>query len=165
LLIHGANWLFNAAQNQGLFDHRNTRITRRLINESIQKLGVDYTHSKLVASLGFGFWRYMFGPNQFRRAGQSLLQIFPNKPISTPQTQYNSGYVFGQLQNINDIRNRIAHHEPICFQSGQPVIDTTYTKEHYDVIIELFQWLDIDEGKLLYGLDHVDRVINEINSI
>ncbi len=162
---HGANWLFNAAQPGGFFDSNRTRITCNLINTSINKLGARFTHSKLVASLGFGFWRYMFGPNQYRLAGQSLLRIFPNRPMSSPQQQYNANYIFRQLQKVNNIRNRIAHHEPICFQNGTATIDAGYVKEHYDLIIQLFNWMDINESDLLFGIDHVDNVIRQIRSI
>lgn len=162
---HGLNWLFTATQQGGFFDSRRTRVTSNIINNTIAELGANFTHSKLVSSLGFGFWRYLFASNQYRAGGQHLLRIFPNKPVSTPQIQYNANYVFTELQKVNNIRNRIAHHEPICFQSGQAVIDTSNSKEHYDVIIELFQWMDIDEGSLLYGLDHIDKVIQDINEI
>ena len=118
----------------------------------------------LVAELGFGFWRFMFAVHQFRAAGQTLLRIFPNKPRSTAQQQYNSGYVFAQLKQINDLRNRLAHHEPVCFQIRRPVIDTIFAKEHYLLIIQLFNWLNIDEKQLLYGLDHVDSIIDRIDN-
>lgn len=163
--IHGNQWLFNAAQAGGFFHSQRTRVTCKIINKAITELGANYTHPKLVASLGFGFWRYLFATNQFRAGGQNLLQIFPNKPASTPQIQYNANYVFSELQKINNIRNRIAHHEPVCFQPGQPVIDTAYVKEHYDIIVTLFQWIDIDEKDLLYGLDHIDSVIDQVDNL
>ncbi|MEP2447079.1 MAG: Abi family protein [Balneola sp.] len=161
----GNQWLFHAAQQGGFFDTTRTRVTRNIINQTISDLAANYTHPKLVASLGFGFWRYLFATNQFRAGGQNLLRVFPNKPPSTPQVQYNANYVFSELQKINDIRNRIAHHEPICFQPGQPVIDTTYVKEHYNIIVTLFQWMDIDERDLLYGLDHIDTVIDQVDNL
>lgn len=165
LLIHGGEWLFRSAQQNGFFDASNTRITRNIINNAISDLGNDYSHPKLVASLGFGFWRYLFATNQYRAGGQSLLRIFPNKPRSTPQKQYNANFVFRKLQKINDIRNRIAHHEPICFAAGQSIIDTSYVQEHYNLIVMLFQWMDINEEDLLYGLDHIDSVIEEIDNL
>jgi hypothetical protein len=117
-LIHGNDWLQDSTQNGGIFDDKRFRFTKGVIHEAVQSLGAFYTHPKLVAELGFGFWRYMFANHQFRAAGQNLLQIFPNKPVSIPLVQYNSNYVFGQLEQINKLRNRLAHHEPICFQIG-----------------------------------------------
>jgi hypothetical protein len=76
----------------------------------------------LVADLGFGFWRYMFAQHQFNATGRILLRVFPAKPTSTPAIQYNHTFIFNQLAQINNLRSRIAHHEPICFQI------TTYKK-------------------------------------
>lgn len=165
LTIHGNNWLRQAASNGGMFDNQRCRLTADNINEAIQKLNANYTHNKLVAELGFGFWRYMFAPHQFLLAGQSLLAIFPAKPQSTPGMQYNASFVFNQLSKVNNIRNRIAHHEPICFISGQPVKSTTYARQHYTLLLQLFQWMTIDEGKLLYGLDHINMICNKIDTL
>ena len=62
-----------------------------------------------MAELGFGFWRYLFSDHQYRAAGQTLLHIFPSKPISSRTIQYNANFIFGELARINDLRNRIAH--------------------------------------------------------
>ena len=70
----------------------------------------------------------------------------------------------GELDYINNLRNRIAHHEPICF--GNPVcIDTSYAHNRYNRIMELFRWMDIDGASLLYGLGHVDNACNQIDAL
>jgi Abi-like protein len=161
----GDNWLQNAAVLEGIFDNRHCYLTQTNINDAIRKLNHGYTHYKLVAELGFGFWRYMFAHQQFRIGGSTLLHILPAKPRSTPAIQYNHTFIFNQLHTINDLRNRIAHHEPICFQPGHPVKDTTYARQHYNLILQLFQWMNIDESALLYGLDHIITVCNEIDTL
>ena len=161
----GNNWLQNSIAPGGVFDSYNCRLTRTNINEAIYKIGISYSHSKLVAELGFGFWRYMFANQQFGAAGRTLLQILPLKPRSTPAIQYNHTFVFNQLAAINNIRNRIAHHEPICFMPGQPIKDTDYVRSHYNLICRLFQWMNIDEGSLLYGLDHIRLVCTEVDML
>ena len=50
-----------------------------------------------------------------------LLSVFPSKPKSTPVLRIDNKYIFNELDHINQLRNRIAHHEPICFASGLPV--------------------------------------------
>ena len=165
LQVYGNDWLFNAGSSGGIFDTNRCRTTANVILECHSNLGFAYTHPKLVAELGFGFWRFMFATHQYRAAGQSLLQIFPNKPTSTPQNQYNSSYVFTELKKINELRNRLAHHEPVCFQIGQPIIDTSFASSYYQIILKLFRWLGIDEKDMLYGLDHADDVMRKINSI
>ncbi|MGK7392600.1 MAG: Abi family protein [Candidatus Cyclobacteriaceae bacterium M2_1C_046] len=163
----GSDWLRNAARRNGIFDHHKTRLTKNAINDALRALNNNsqYTHPKLVAELGFGFWRYLFGTHQYRAGGQTLIRIFINKLQSTPQMQYNANYIFTQLAEINELRNRIAHHEPICFRLGAPIIDTSYAIDRYEIILRLFQWLGIDEKDLLYGIDHVDTVADEINSL
>jgi len=160
---YGNEWLRDSCLNGGMFDTRNCKYTKELISKAVTKLSNRYSHTKLLAEMDFGFWRYLFAQPQFRAGGQSLLRIFPSKPTSTPTIQYNHSFVFNQLEKINDLRNRIAHHEPICFTDNQPIINTTYARQHYNLILQLFQWLNIDSHSLLYGLDHITTVCNEID--
>ena len=53
----GNDWLRNAAAPGGIVDNSQCRMTKTTINDAIQKLNHSYTHCKLVAELGFGFWR------------------------------------------------------------------------------------------------------------
>lgn len=161
----GNDWLRNAAAPGGIFANYNCRVAAQTINTEVAKLSHHYTHNKLVAELGFGFWRYLFSPNQYRVGGQLLLRIFPSRPASSPLLLYNAAFIFGELKKVNDLRNRIAHHEPICFTAGQPIKNTTYVRQHYGLIKQLFQWMNIDEATLLYGIDHINTVCNEIDAL
>lgn len=161
----GDDWLKDAILPNGIFDNQNCSLTAKSISEALRTLNRNYTPSKLVAELGFGFWRYIFAQHQFTATGRTLLQIFPAKPTSTPSIQYNQTFVFNQLAQLNKIRNRIAHHEPICFVIGQSIKDTRYARQHYTLILQLFQWMSIDEGALLYGLDHINTVCNKIDAL
>ena len=109
--------------------------------------------------------RYLTACGGNSKRAMTLLQIFPAKPTSTAAIQYNQTFVFNQLAQINNLRNRIAHHEPICFVPGQPAKGTTYARQHYGLILQLFQWMSIDEGKLLYGIDHINTVCNQIDAL
>ena len=60
----------------------------------------------------------MFNNLQYGLCGRHLLHIFPNKPKSTKENQIDNSRIFLELDYINNIRNRIAHHEPICFGFG-----------------------------------------------
>lgn len=163
--VHGNDWLKNAITNGGIFDSRSSHLTKNAIYGALNKLGHNYSHDKLVAELGFGFWRFMFARNQYRLAGQTLLQIFPARPRSSAAVQYNNNFTFNELEKINRIRNRIAHHEPICFNVSQATKSTIYAKQNYAVLLQLFQWMSIDESTLLYGLDHIYSVCNEIENL
>ncbi|WP_158210457.1 Abi family protein [Myroides phaeus] len=161
---HGSDWLKHSVTANGIFTSKKCANTNKIISKSLKKLTI-YTHSKLLATLDFGFWRYLFAQPQYYAGGQTLLKIFLSKPKSTPTIQYNQSYIFNQLKLINDFRNRIAHHEPICFQPGSQKIDTTNALQHYNLIIQLFQWMNINESALLYGLDHVSSLCNEIDNL
>lgn len=89
----------------------------------------------------------------------------PAKPRSTPAIQYNNTYVFNQLAQINKLRNRIAHHEPVCFQPRNSIKETTFARQRYGLILQLFQWMSIDESALLYGLDHINSVCKKIDNL
>lgn len=163
--ILGNAWLRDGVQPGGIFDSRNCRETKKNINDALQKLSVNYTHNKLVAEFGFGFWRYMFASHQFTATGRILLNIFPLSPKTTPTMQYNHTYFFNQLEKINKLRNRVAHHEPLCFQHSLPVKDTSFARQQYLLIIQLFQWMQIDESGLLYGVDHAMTICDKIDRL
>ena len=165
--ILGNDWLRDSAVTGGIFDNTNCKIAAQTINTEVSKLhkNKQYNHTKLVAELGFGFWRYLFSSHQYRVCGKTLLKVFPSKPPSSPTAQYNADYIFRELQKINNLRNRIAHHEPICFVPCQPIKNTTYARQHYSLLLQLFQWMNIDEAAMLYGLDHIVSICNEIDAL
>lgn len=163
----GAEWLKDSIMPGVAFASPILHKTHDIIDRAYHKLLTDnlYSHSKLLASLEFGIWKYMFSPVQYRVTGRTLLSIFPNKARSTPQVQYNHSYIFNELDKINTLSNRIAHHEPICFLLQQPVIDTGFILNEYQKIQTLFSWMGIDSQSLLYGLDHVKRVCDKIDKL
>ena len=165
--VLGIEWLKDSIMQGGIFTSRNTVKSYEIINYAYNKLRNTglYSHTKLLAEMEFGVWKYMFSPIQFRLTGRRLLQIFPNKARSTPQMQYNHSYIFNELDKINTLRNRIAHHEPVCFALQQPIIDTAYILNEYQNIQTLFMWMGIDSRALLYGLDHIQLVCSKINEL
>lgn len=163
----GNDWLKNAVMQGGIFDIPGCRDSANIIRKAYTRLQKNnsYTHAKLIAEMEFGVWKYMFANPQYRVTGRVLLSIFPNKPRSTPQCQYNNTYMFNELDGINILRNRIAHHEPICFALHQPSIGTSYILNAYQRLHTLFLWMGIDSHSLLYGLDHVQQVCKKINRL
>ena len=163
----GTEWLKDSALPGGLFDTTATRIDFINVKKSYDKLSASglYSHSKLLASLEFGFWKYQYAPTRFRLTGQRLMRVFPYKEKSTASAQYNHSYIFNELDKINTLRNRIAHHEPICFPSQGATIHTEYILNEYNKIITLFRWMGIDSMDLLYGLDHVCKICDKIDKL
>jgi hypothetical protein len=155
----GDEWLAYAAGANGFYNIPGCYVTRQSILDIISDLGQQYTHDKLVAGLSFGFWRYQFASHEYRASGSNLLRIFTRRPAGTHQTD-----IFKKLGYINKIRNRIAHHEPVCFGAGSR-ISTQYALEHYAAITALLQWMDIHPPELLYGIDKVRQEILYINTL
>jgi len=155
-------WLNTQTEPGGCFyGNRQVAKTYSTIFEAKTKLYNQrkYTHDKLVAELTFGFWRYLFASKEFSAANSTLHKIFINRPHNTGHTN-----IFNKLTEINNIRNRIAHHEPICFNSvGR--ISTVYALDHYNIIIELFGWLGINSAELLHEIDKVQQEIIFINTL
>lgn len=164
---YGNDWLRDAILPGGMFDDPRMRETQRIVQKVYNKLMAEgnYTHSQLLSNMEFGIWKYMFSAPQFGATGRTLLSIFPNKPRSTPAMQYNNTFVFNELDKINMLRNRVAHHEPICFTTGITRPDTSYVLNKYTKVQTLFLWLGIDCHSLLYGLDHVRQVCDKINKV
>ena len=163
----GNDWLRDAVVNGGMFDDPKMRETQRIVLKVYNKLVAEnaYTHSQLLSNMEFGIWKYMFSAPQFAATGRTLLAIFPNKPKSTKTMHYNNTFVFNELDKINMLRNRIAHHEPICFTTGIVHSDTSYVLNKYTKIQTLLNWMNIDSQALLFGLDHVQQVCSKVNKI
>ncbi len=163
----GNEWLKDSVETGGMFTLPILHKTNRTITEALHKLKAQgtYSHSKLLAQMDFGMWKYMYSPVQYNLTRQSLLGVFPHKQRSTPQQHINPSYIFNELDKINTLRNRIAHHEPLCFPTGKAVIYTGYVRGEYRKIQTLFSWMGIDSSSMLYGLDHVLRVCDKIDGL
>lgn len=163
----GPDWLRDSILPGGIFDHPMFSGTTRMMRNAYAELSASgiYSPSKMLAAMEFGVWKYMFSATQYRVTGRTLLQIFPKKPKSSPSMQYNNIYLFNELDTVNRLRNRIAHHEPICFLQNSDTISTTYLKRCYTRIVTLFLWMGISSKELLFGMDHVLSICDRIEHL
>ena len=164
----GADWLRDSILPGGvLFYAIRVEKTKKIIENAYngQMRDGSYSHSKLLSEMEFGVWKYMFSNAVYTLTGQNLLRVFPNKPTSSRQHRYDNTYVFQELDYINKLRNRIAHHEPICFSRPNPVVDTSYALNQYARIMRLLYWMDINGSSLMFGLDHVNKACDRIKKI
>ena len=164
---YGQDWLRDAILPGGIFDNPRfcgtTRIMQKVYNELVNN--GKYSCSKMLSAMEFGVWKYMFSTPQYRATGRRLLNVFPNKPKSSVVMQYNNQYFFNELDAVNRLRNRIAHHEPICFQQDRETISTSHLQSCYSRILLLFTWMGIDSNAILYGLDHVQKISRKIDGL
>lgn len=163
----GNEWLKDSISEGGIFTLPILHKTNRTITDALSKLHKQgtYSHSKLLAQMDFGMWKYMYSPVQYNLTHQSLMSVFPHKQRSTPQLHINQSYIFNELDKINTLRNRIAHHEPLCFPTGEAVVYTAYIRGEYQKIQTLFSWMGINSNSMLYGLDHVIKVCDKIDRL
>ncbi len=82
--------------------------------------------------------------------GKTLLQIFPNRPKGTTQKM-----VYNDITAIREFRNRIAHHEPICFDKNGAV-NTAYMQRHYNLMKAYLQYMGWNVEKMLQIIDAPD---------
>ncbi len=155
----GDTWLEDAVSPGGYLEiNSGCEDSFHNVHEAIEKLGVHYTHDELIAKFTLGFWTYQFAPKQFAASGSKLLDIFPKRPFNTKQKD-----IFKKLIKINDIRNRIANHEPICFDGNRISIDKT--QRRYKYLLELLTWLGCDCKRILYGINGVSKTFTKVTII
>ena len=161
----GNDWLRDLVLPGGAF-YSDPRVdkTRKIIDNAYRELvrKHSYTHSQLLSKMEFGVWKYLYSNVHYALTGQTLLNVFPNKPRSSRTMHYDNSYMFSALDDVNNMRNRIAHHEPICFNKTTGMVDTSYPLAIYTRIMTLFQWMGLDSGPILFGLDHVGQICNKI---
>lgn len=166
------NWIIN--QKSGFmidpaltYIHHRTRrpftndLLKRSVEKSEQKFNrarIPLSSGKIVADQSFGFWTEMFEVTHFRILRGTPIQIFPHLPSGTGRVD-----VFNRISKVRKFRNRISHHEPICFRTV--VIDFTEARDVYNIIIELFNWIDPNLVKFIDDLDQVDKRINSASMV
>ena len=105
------DWIKNQLIPGGMLEsHPQRSVVEKTITDLVA--AGRYTNDRVVSSVTFGFWTYLFTKVPFQRGGKSLLKIFPAKVSGLGQRA-----IYNELQAIKAFRNRIAHHEAICFDA------------------------------------------------
>lgn len=110
---HGANWPSSAAFEQSLPNptppnyspRRDLVMTRHRINQA----------GSVVANLKFAFWESAYTSRHHQTLWDGNINIsFPNMLSQTAQDKISSRrYIHSVTGHVRELRNRIAHHEPI----------------------------------------------------
>lgn len=117
-------------------DHYFTeKLVKAESNISVKKSPI--THGRLLSELTFGFWIKFFDPVSIKVLKGVPLLALKNKP-SLKLTQ-----VHDLFRKILDLRNRISHNEPICFNKAGNICFETI--EGYEKnICDAISWIDKD---------------------
>ena len=152
----GADWIIRQAIPGGLLEHEASEVQSTQI--AYAKEGV-YSHDKMVGSFTFGFWTYLFTKHNYKVGGKTLLQIFPNRIKGTTQKM-----VYADITSIREFRNRIAHHEPICFDA-HGTIDTTYMEKHYALICQYLHYIGVKETDVFALITRPENWIKKVKTL
>ena len=153
------DWIRNQLGCCGVLGNHPQRVAVMKIIDDLDK-DFRYTNDRVVSSVSLGFWTHLFSRKPFLLGGQSLLHIFPAKTKGLGQRA-----IYNELQLIKSFRNRIAHHEAICFNASG-VKSTAQAKEYYELVIKYIQFLGYSESRLFYGFDVLpNKMLNKIDSL
>ena len=151
-----SDWIVNQADTGKLLEYNKDEIRQK--EAGYRRRGI-YNNDKMVASLTMGFWTKLFSKKRYKRGGKTLLQIFPNKRKGKNQTD-----IYKDLTHIREFRNRIAHHEPICFD-GSGNISTVFARRHYQLICEYVSYMGQQPDNVIQWAEKPDGVLDKIDGI
>jgi hypothetical protein len=98
----------------------------------------------------------MFSRNCYKNSGKTLLQVFPKKTHGLNQKD-----IYDDLDKIRAFRNRIAHHEPLCF-NNTGAINVDYVSEIFSLTVKYIEFLGYSSNELLYGVETPQTTIDKI---
>ena len=150
------DWIIRQAVTGGLLEHEAGEV--QATQAAYTKDSV-YSHDKMVGSFTFGFWTYLFTKHNYKVGGKTLLQIFPNRIKGTTQK-----IVYADITSIREFRNRIAHHEPICFDA-RGTINTTYMEQHYALICQYLRYIGVKETDVFALITRPEEWIKKVQGL
>lgn len=150
------DWIVDQADKGKLLEYNKDEIKQT--ETSYRRRGI-YSNDKMVASLTMGFWTKLFSKKRYKRGGKTLLRIFPNKLKGKSQAD-----IYKDLSHIREFRNRIAHHEPICFD-GYGNISTAFARKHYQLIRDYICYLGQNPDNVIRWTETPDEVLDKIDKI
>jgi hypothetical protein len=152
--LSDTDWIVTQANGGFLNKYRDTV---NVENAKLARAG-HYNSDRLLTALSFGVWSYLFSRKCFRESGKTLLRIFPSRPHGLNQKA-----VYKSLDDIRIFRNRIAHHEQICFDHD--TIDLEETKRISRAIREYLYYLGYEPQEILYGVETPDRMFEKVEAL
>ncbi|EET1039207.1 Abi family protein, partial [Escherichia coli] len=148
-------WFINA------FTKQNNYIAWNNIKTAEKQLTYEkkpLTAENFISKLTLGFWVSMV-QNDFDVQKNSYLtlwphlrhRVFPNAINSNSGTPLSINSIGNELKEINKIRNRLSHHEPLWRNKKAYQVEDVINKviEHYDRCLKVIHWINPSNLKLL----------------
>lgn len=138
----------------------------RTVKNDLARVGKPIDPDNVIAKLTFGFWVHMTDKNHRASsppANPPIIELWPKlnslvfpdaKDVNNTPLSIN--HISATLMEVNRLRNRIAHHEPIwkaddLFDSDDSI--NTVVK-HYDQCLKVIRWINPNNLKLLSVIDN-----------
>ena len=137
-------------------------IARDRVQKTIRKIlreGKPLTHSRIVSGSTLGFWTELFDKRHYRILKGQVIQVFPYRPKGIKRN-----HIYDRLTQIRLLRNRIAHHEPICFFPGSSQIDLQNAQLTSQAMLDLPKWMDQDLNTWGQCIDQVTPELKKLQS-
>lgn len=154
-VYYTSNWLLNPEFNPIISLQDKKKIDEIIVKIRREKKR-NAMHDDVVAQMTFGFWCSFFhkkyDPFIWHRKDTFKI-IFPN----LPRMNRKRSFVEEKILKIKEIRNRIAHHEPVW--NHKVSIFNAHSMCH-----ELIEAMSYDAIKMLKMIDRFPKVYESINS-
>lgn len=102
---------------------------------------------KVIAELTFGFWRYLLAKRYQASLWPAIVTAFPNHPAGSKAPRV---AVHDDIQRLQVLRNRIAHHEPIYRRNLQ---------DDFNGMLSVASWISPDAAAWVANLSRVPSVL------
>lgn len=159
----GPEWLRTQAAEGGFLTQKGCERTRESVMKILNHKLEQYSHERTVAQLSFPFWRCLFNKYEFYRAGETLMAVFPPK-ARLGNTLLDHRLCYKRLGEIKAIRNRIAHHDPICFSvKNKPSAHQPWRS--YRLTRNFLKLLGYEPELMLHSVDFVQQEVDFIQAL
>ena len=109
--------------------------------------------SKIVAELTLGFWVTLLNSEYEKILWKDLRLAFPNMPKAIRQRKN----ISAPLNRFRTFRNRVFHHEPICWNLAKII-------EIHNEMILVMGWISSDIPTWIMPFDRVASIVNKIET-
>ena len=153
---YGTDWLIKPPQELVISPEDIKKIDK-ISNRIRREAKRDPLHDDILAQMTFGFWCSFFhrkyDPILWHQK-DSFITAFPN----LSRINRKRSYIEHRILKIKDIRNRIAHHEPIW--KKRSLLTSVHTH-----CIELIEAISQDAPRMLHQIDRFTEVDLNLSSV
>lgn len=122
-----------------------------MLTQAHKKIGATASVGKVIAELNFGFWADLIGARYDSIWRKSLHKAFPHAHVPRK-------IIHWRLESIRNLRNRIAHHEPII-TSTNTLCTGRFDETHMSLnaLVECVNWVSPATADWLTATTHINQ--------